>query len=141
MNKSKHYKPATPFFGYKYMYFHLSCHCDLSSLPDTQRTFDGHSQQCAGIPGEHITDLVPVNRSQKVRVGWVFYPLLEVQHTSHQNLKVYSIKTGKNSSKMGYERSQTFLYIHVDVCIIIEMFEASIKILYFLVLHLFDLAR
>lgn len=139
MNKSKHYKPATPFSGYKYMYFHLSCHCDLSSLPDTQRTFDGHSEQCAGIPGEHITDLVPVNGSQEVRVGWVFYPLLEVQHTSHQNLKVYSIKTGKNSSKTCYDPSQSFLYI--DICIIIEMFEASIKILYFLVLHLCDLAR
>lgn len=69
MNRSKHYKPATPFWGINTCIFHVSYHCDLSSLPDTQRTFDGHSEQCAGIPGEHITDLVPVDGSQEMRVG------------------------------------------------------------------------
>ena len=58
----------------------------LLPLPDTKWTLHRHPQQGAGIPGEDITDLVPVDGGQEVGVGRVLDPLLQIQHAAHQDL-------------------------------------------------------
>ena len=58
----------------------------LLPLPDTKWTLHRHPQQGAGVPGEDVTDLVPVDGGQEVGVGRVLDPLLQIQHAAHQDL-------------------------------------------------------
>lgn len=59
--------------------------------PDTERTLNWQPHQAAGILGEHITDLLPVDGFQQMRVRRVLHPFPQVQQASHQALQLWQI--------------------------------------------------
>ena len=57
--------------------------------PDAERTLNGEPHQAAGILGEHVADLLPVDGLQQVRVRRVLHPFPQVQQASHQALQLW----------------------------------------------------